>query len=215
MEHLWSQDRIQKTCLTLCPIRVTRWSRVVGACPVEVVVRSNDRYINLLHIIFIQCIRLVQTLYTERYNQAIFSHIPHVEHLWSQDRIQKTCLTLCPIKVTRWSRVVGACPATTDCIVLWRCVNARTATTMVTYGQIYFARVTPKPHAPGRRPRAGDCHVTNHTFSRALCVKLSEVSSSIPIWVMGRAAAITSSLVSSGNLCKIHFYTALLRCCKR
>ena len=71
---------------------------------------------------------------------------------------------------------------------------------MVTHGQIYFKTATHKPHAPGRRPRGGDRHGTNHASSRVLCVELSEVIFSIPIWVMGRAAAITSSLFSSGKL---------------
>ena len=39
-----------------------------------------------------------------------------------------------------------------------------------------------------RMPRGGDRHGPNHTSSAALCVELSELTSSIPIGVMGRAA---------------------------
>ena len=43
------------------------------------------------------------------------------------------CIILCYIfifsEVFFHSRVIGACPATTDCIVLWRWVNVRTTTT--------------------------------------------------------------------------------------
>ena len=55
--------------------------------------------------------------------------------------------------------------------------------------------------------------LTTPTSSRALCVELSGLTSSIPIWVMGRPAAITSSLFSSGKLGQIHFCSGTALCC--
>ena len=60
---------------------------------------------------------------------------------------------------------------------------------MVTYGQFYFETATPMPHVSGRSPCGGDRHGPNHTSAAALCVELSELTSSIPNGVMGRAAA--------------------------
>ena len=74
-----------------------------------------------------------------------------------------------------------------------------------------FETATPIRRTSGRSPRGGDHHGTNHTSSRARCVELSELTFSILIWVMGRAAAITPSLFPSGKLSEIHFCT----CCKR
>ena len=82
---------------------------------------------------------------------------------------------------------------------------------VVTYGQISFETATLMPRKSGRSPRGGDRHGTNHTSSRSLCVELSELTSSIPIWVMGRAAAITSSVFLSGELGEIHFCIAVLQ----
>ena len=59
---------------------------------------------------------------------------------------------------------------------------------MVTHGQISFQTATPMPHASGRSPRGGDRHGPNHTYSGALCVELSELTSSIQSG-MGRAAS--------------------------
>ena len=75
---------------------------------------------------------------------------------------------------------------------------------MVNLGEIYFETATPMPHALGRSPRGGDRRRTNHTSTRALCVELSELTSSVTIWGMGRAAEITSSLFLSGKLGEIH-----------
>ena len=61
---------------------------------------------------------------------------------------------------------------------------------MVTYVQISFETASPMPHASGQSPGGGDRHGPNHTSSAALCEELSELTSSIPIGVMGRAAAI-------------------------
>ena len=63
---------------------------------------------------------------------------------------------------------------------------------MGTYGQISFetATSTPMPHASGRSLRGGDRHGPNHTSSGALCVELSEFTSSFPNGETGRAAAI-------------------------
>ena len=82
---------------------------------------------------------------------------------------------------------------------------------MVTYGQIYFETGTPMPRTSSRSPRGGDRHGANHLSLRFLYVELLELTSSIPIWAMGRAAAITSSLFSSGNLGKKYFCTAVLQ----
>ena len=46
---------------------------------------------------------------------------------------------------------------------------------------------TPKPHASGRSPRGGDRQGPNHTSSDTLYVELSELTTSIPIGVTGRA----------------------------
>ena len=96
-------------------------------------------------------------------------------HLWSLVWIQKTCLSAqilsaqnlsaCPIRITRW--------APTD--------------------QFLGKRRRPMPQASGRSPRGGDRHGTNYTSSRALCVQISELTFSIPIREMGRAAAIAPS----------------------
>ena len=57
---------------------------------------------------------------------------------------------------------------------------------MVTYGLISLETATPMQHASGRNPRGGDRHGTNHNSSRALCVELSELTSSTPNKVTGR-----------------------------
>ena len=49
---------------------------------------------------------------------------------------------------------------------------------------------TPMPHASGRTPRGGERHGSYHTSWGALCVEFSELTSNIPIGLMGRAAAI-------------------------
>ena len=48
-----------------------------------------------------------------------------------------------------------------------------------------FETATPMPHASGQSPRGGDRHGPNHISSGALCVELSELTSSIPIGVTG------------------------------
>ena len=125
--------------------------------------------------------------------------IPRVVHVWSLKRIQKSCLSVClsvrPIRVTQWSP---------------------------TYAQISFETATPMPRASGRNPRGGDCHGPNHISSAALCMELSELTSSIPIGLMGRAAAIARAraaeklfkTIFKWNWVKIVFVLQQL-CCKR
>ena len=67
---------------------------------------------------------------------------------------------------------------------------------------------TPMQHASGRSPRGGDRHGPNHTSSRALCMELSELKSSIPIGVMGRAAAIARAR-AAGKLFKSVFSSGI------
>ena len=62
------------------------------------------------------------------------------------------CLTVCPMRVTLWS------PA----------------------DDFFIETATPMPHASGRSPGGGDRHGRNHTSSGALCVEISELTSSIP-----------------------------------
>ena len=90
---------------------------------------------------------------------------------------------------------------------------------MVAYGQTSLDTATPMPHESGRSPRGGDRHGPNHTLSSALCVELSELTSSIPNGVTGRAAVIArprpaanlfiSSIFKWNRLDEIIFSTAL------
>ena len=80
------------------------------------------------------------------------------------------------------------------------------------------------PHASGCIHRGGDGHGPNNISSAALCVKLSEVTSSIPTEVMGRATAITRARAAENFFIKsvfketcAKFIFLLLQqlCCKR
>ena len=79
---------------------------------------------------------------------------------------------------------------------------------MVTHGLISFETATPTLRASGRSPRGGE-HGTNHTSSRTLCVELSELTFSIPIGEMGRAAAIARSRAAEKTLRQVYFQVEL------
>ena len=82
--------------------------------------------------------------------------------MWSLERIQKICLSKTFLSVRSGS------------------LNGHLRT-------IFFRNgYTTMPHASSRSPRRGDRHGPDHTSSGALCVELSELTSSIPIRVTGR-----------------------------
>ena len=61
---------------------------------------------------------------------------------------------------------------------------------MVTYGQTGFEAATPMPHASGGTPFGINRHGPKHSSSGALCVEFSELTSSIPGKVTGRAVEV-------------------------
>ena len=86
--------------------------------------------------------------------------------------------------------------------------------------KISFETATPMPHASGRGPRGGDRHGPNHTSSAALSVKSSELTSSIPTGVMGRATAIARTRATEKLFVKSVFKWKwekfiIVLCCKR
>ena len=71
-----------------------------------------------------------------------------------------------------------------------KCLSVRSGSLYGCLRTNSFETATPMPHAAGRSARGGDRHDPNHTSWGALYVGLSELTSSIPIGVTDRAAAI-------------------------
>ena len=92
---------------------------------------------------------------------------------------------------------------------------------MVTFGQISFETATLMPPASGRSPGGADRHGPNHTYTGALCVELSEITSGIRIGVAGRAAAIARPRPATKLFREVYHQVGswvkfvFLLCCKR
>ena len=94
-------------------------------------------------------------------------------------------------------------PARCDIVAL---LSVRSGSLKGQLRTFFWETATPMPHASGRSPHGGDRHGPNHTSSGALCVDLSELTSSIPIGVTGRELArgqrktCLSTILSFGTL---------------